>query len=74
MITCFCVSSLPYAILVLILVFYNSWFGKRLDGHHVVFGKVLSGMEVVRKIEAQGQDSGVPKVKVVILDSGELSL
>uniref|UniRef100_A0A1J3HWF4 Peptidyl-prolyl cis-trans isomerase n=1 Tax=Noccaea caerulescens TaxID=107243 RepID=A0A1J3HWF4_NOCCA len=48
----------------------TSW----LDGHHVVFGKVLSGMELVRKIEAQGQDSGVPKVKVIILDSGELSL
>ncbi|CAA7060406.1 unnamed protein product [Microthlaspi erraticum] len=48
----------------------TSW----LDGHHVVFGKVLSGMEVVRKIEAQGQESGVPKVKVIILDSGELPL
>ncbi|KFK34831.1 peptidyl-prolyl cis-trans isomerase [Arabis alpina] len=45
-----------------------------LDGHHVVFGKVLSGMEVVRKIEAQGQSSGEPKGKVIILDSGELSL
>ncbi|VVB05816.1 unnamed protein product [Arabis nemorensis] len=45
-----------------------------LDGHHVVFGKVLSGMDVVRKIEAQGQDSGEPKGKVIILDSGELSL
>lgn len=47
---------------------------KRLDGHHVVFGKVLSGMEVVRKIEAQGQSSGEPKGKVIILDSGEISL
>ncbi|KAF3570071.1 hypothetical protein F2Q69_00061931 [Brassica cretica] len=45
-----------------------------LDGHHVVFGKVLSGMEVVRKIEAQGQSSGEPKGKVIILDSGEVSL
>ncbi|CAH2064018.1 unnamed protein product [Thlaspi arvense] len=48
----------------------TSW----LDGHHVVFGKVLSGMDVVRKIEAQGQDSGEPKGKVLILDSGEVSL
>ncbi|KAL0848147.1 hypothetical protein Bca101_021394 [Brassica carinata] len=48
----------------------TSW----LDGHHVVFGKVLSGMEVVRKIEAQGQGSGEPKGKIIILDSGEVSL
>ncbi|AEE79457.1 Peptidyl-prolyl cis-trans isomerase CYP21-2 [Arabidopsis thaliana] len=48
----------------------TSW----LDGHHVVFGKVLSGMEVVRKIEAQGQDSGVPKANVIIFASGEVSL
>ncbi|CAE6076384.1 unnamed protein product [Arabidopsis arenosa] len=48
----------------------TSW----LDGHHVVFGKVLSGMEVVRKIEAQGQDSGVPKGHVIVFASGEVSL
>lgn len=53
---------------------FNGVLAKRLDGHHVVFGKVLSGMEVVRKIEAQGQSSGEPKGKVIILDSGEVSL
>jgi peptidylprolyl isomerase len=31
-------------------------------------------MEVVRKIEAQGQDSGVPKANVIIFASGEVSL
>lgn len=46
----------------------------RLDGRHVVFGKVLSGMDVVYKIEAEGQQSGTPKRKVVITDSGELPL
>ncbi|KAJ7963986.1 Peptidyl-prolyl cis-trans isomerase [Quillaja saponaria] len=46
----------------------TSW----LDGRHVVFGKVLSGMEVVYKIEAEGSQTGVPKSKVVIVDSGEL--
>ncbi|XP_012087509.1 peptidyl-prolyl cis-trans isomerase CYP20-1 isoform X2 [Jatropha curcas] len=46
----------------------TSW----LDGHHVVFGKVLSGMEIVYKIEAEGNQNGVPKHKVVILDSGEM--
>lgn len=39
-----------------------------------MFGKVLSGMEVVRKIEAQGQDSGVPKGNVIVFASGEVSL
>ncbi|OEL17913.1 Peptidyl-prolyl cis-trans isomerase CYP19-4 [Dichanthelium oligosanthes] len=45
---------------------------KNLDGLHVVFGKVLDGMEIVHKIEAQGQSTGVPKAKVVIVNSGEL--
>lgn len=44
-----------------------------LDGRHVVFGKVLSGMDVLYKIEAEGSESGSPKNKVVILDSGELT-
>ncbi|KAL8532054.1 hypothetical protein ACS0TY_008601 [Phlomoides rotata] len=48
----------------------TSW----LDGHHVVFGKVLSGMDVVQKIEAKGTQSGTPKTTVIISDSGELSL
>ncbi|GMY08215.1 peptidyl-prolyl cis-trans isomerase CYP20-1-like isoform X2 [Fagus crenata] len=48
----------------------TSW----LDGRHVVFGKVLSGMEVVYKIEGEGRQNGVPKSKVVILDSGELTM
>ena len=45
-----------------------------MDGRHVVFGKVLSGMDVVYKIEAEGKQSGVPKTKVVISDSGELTM
>ncbi|KAH6814516.1 rotamase CYP 7 [Perilla frutescens var. frutescens] len=48
----------------------TSW----LDGRHVVFGKVLSGMDVVYKVEAEGKQSGEPKRKVVIADSGELPL
>ena len=46
----------------------------RLDGRHVVFGKVVTGMDVVYKIEAEGSQSGTPKSKVVIVDSGELPL
>ena len=46
---------------------------KKLDGKHVVFGKVVEGMDVVRKIEAQGQETSVPKTKVVIVNSGQLN-
>lgn len=49
-------------------------FGKRLDGRHVVFGKVLSGMDIVYKIEAEGRQNGAPKSKVVISDSGEITI
>ncbi|XP_057738910.1 peptidyl-prolyl cis-trans isomerase CYP20-1-like isoform X1 [Arachis stenosperma] len=44
-----------------------------LDGRHVVFGKVLSGIDILYKIEAEGSESGTPKSKVVIIDSGELT-
>lgn len=47
-------------------------FLARLDGRHVVFGKVLSGVDVLYKIEAVGSQSGLPKSKVIISDSGEL--
>ncbi|KAF8686988.1 hypothetical protein HU200_043267 [Digitaria exilis] len=45
---------------------------KKLDWLHVVFGKVVAGMHVVHKIEAQGQSTGVPKAKVVIVNRGQL--
>ncbi|KAF8168879.1 cyclophilin-like domain-containing protein [Pholiota molesta] len=53
----------------LICTVATSW----LDGRHVVFGKVLEGMEIVHKIEnvAKGRSSR-PVVDVVIADSGEL--
>jgi len=43
-----------------------------LDGKHVVFGKVIEGMDVVKTIEAQGSSSGQPKSEVKIIDCGEL--
>jgi peptidylprolyl isomerase len=43
-----------------------------LDGRHVVFGKVLEGMDIVKVIEAIGTSSGAPSKTVTIEDSGEL--
>ncbi|KAM3720802.1 Peptidyl-prolyl cis-trans isomerase [Dirofilaria immitis] len=43
-----------------------------LDGKHVVFGKVIEGMEVVKKIEAVGSEDGKTLQEVVIVDCGEL--
>ncbi|HMY20693.1 MAG TPA: peptidylprolyl isomerase [Polyangium sp.] len=41
-----------------------------LDGKHVVFGQVLSGMDVVKKVEACGSRDGKTSVKITISDCG----
>lgn len=44
-----------------------------LNGKHVVFGKVTNGLDVVKKIQAQGTGgNGQPKTEVKITASGEL--
>merc|ERR1712083_138440 len=50
----------------------TSW----LDGRHVVFGKVVGGMDVVRKIEANktdGRDKPVKDVQIVDCGGEELA-
>merc|ERR1712050_649262 len=43
-----------------------------LDGKHVVFGSVKEGMDIVKKIEAVGSQSGKTSKPVVIQDCGEI--
>jgi peptidylprolyl isomerase len=43
-----------------------------LDGKHVVFGKVVEGMEVVTAIEKVGSQSGRTSKPVVVADCGQL--
>merc|ERR1712031_53353 len=43
-----------------------------LDGKHVVFGSVTEGMDIVKKIEAVGSQSGKTAKPVVIADCGQL--
>jgi peptidylprolyl isomerase len=43
-----------------------------LDGKHVVFGRVVEGMDVVSTMEQVGSRSGQTSEPVVIADCGEL--
>ncbi|MCH2113332.1 MAG: peptidylprolyl isomerase [Pirellulales bacterium] len=43
-----------------------------LDGKHVVFGRVVDGMELVKTIEGLGSQSGRTRKKILISDCGEL--
>ncbi|MEU9954845.1 peptidylprolyl isomerase [Streptomyces sp. NPDC050982] len=43
-----------------------------LDGKHVVFGEVVEGQDLVRKIESLGSRSGATRAKIEIASSGVL--
>ncbi|NP_001080260.1 peptidylprolyl isomerase A (cyclophilin A) S homeolog [Xenopus laevis] len=46
----------------------TSW----LDGKHVVFGRVVEGMDIVENLDRLGSQSGKPSKKVVITNCGQL--
>ncbi|XP_042618638.1 peptidyl-prolyl cis-trans isomerase-like [Cyprinus carpio] len=46
----------------------TSW----LDGKHVVFGQVVEGLDVIKKVESYGSSSGKTSAKIVIADCGQL--
>jgi peptidylprolyl isomerase len=52
----------------IITVADTSW----LDGKHVVFGKVVDGMDVVKKMEEQGSQSGSTKSEVKLASCKQL--
>lgn len=43
-----------------------------LNGRHVVFGQVVEGMDVIKKMEAVGSQSGRTSQPVMIADCGQL--
>jgi len=43
-----------------------------LNGKHVVFGNVVEGLDVIKKIEAVGSGNGATSKKVEIADCGEM--
>ncbi len=43
-----------------------------LTGKHVVFGRVIEGMELVKRMESYGSGSGAPSTTIFIFNCGQL--
>lgn len=46
---------------------------KHLDGRHVVFGKVVHGLDTLKKIEKVGTRAGPTTAKVIVSSCGQLA-
>ena len=64
--------NLLYTLAWLYIVFICTADTPWLNGKHTVFGKVTNGMDVLRRIESYGTQSGRPSATVTIANSGEL--
>ena len=64
----FDVNVFIYCLIFTKIIVTTSW----LDGKHVVFGKVVEGMDVVKQVESMGTDSGRPKKTIVVANCGQL--
>ena len=60
--------TVRYEILLNLLSVENLFPGK-----HVVFGSVVEGMDIIKKVEGFGSRSGKTSAKIVIDDCGESS-
>ena len=45
-----------------------------LDGYHCVFGELVEGEDVLRKLELGGSRTGTPGAKFVIEECGEIKV
>eukprot|EP00434_Breviolum_minutum_P015386 symbB.v1.2.013557.t4/scaffold952.1/size217748/15 len=52
--------------------FFTSKAEPKLDGKHVVFGRVIEGIDKLSKLESMGTKGGTPLFEAVISDCGEL--
>ena len=57
---------IPFHTVVFICTAATPW----LNGKHVVFGKVIEGMDVLKKMESKGTEMGKPRATVTIKDCG----
>jgi cyclophilin family peptidyl-prolyl cis-trans isomerase len=68
------VAPTPWYKTIIFLFFFslNYDFVSRLDDKHVVFGRVLQGQEIVKRMESVGTEEGTPRAKVIITDCGQV--
>ena len=67
--------SCSYLFVALSYVFLSSFLcvaKPHLDGKHVVFGKVVEGMNIIHKIEETPTTGDKPDVDVIIEECGEM--